>query len=134
MERMRRDFDRYFESSVPRVYRQRARAFPAVNIWTDENEGVVVTAELPGIAAEDINLSVTGDTLTISGTRAYEDEIGRENYHRREQRFGKFSRDVQLPFAVDNGQVLAKLNKGVLWVNLPRAEASKPKQIAIKAG
>lgn len=133
MDRLRRDFDRMFESTLPRVYRQRARAFPAVNIWTNDKEGIIVTAELPGVDADDINITVTADTLTISGTRQPDDEPTPEKYHRREQSYGDFNRIVQLPYTVNREAVEASVNKGVLRVYLPRAEAEKPKQITVKA-
>jgi HSP20 family protein len=134
LERLRQDFDRFFDSSVPMVYRQRARTYPAVNIWTDEQEGVTVMAELPGVNPDDIELSVTADTLTISGTRKPVEGPETREYHRREQSYGDFSRVIQLPFSVDRDMVGASYNKGVLRVTLPRAEAEKPKQISVKAG
>jgi HSP20 family protein len=133
LDRLRRDFDRLFDGSSPRIYRQRTRTFPAVNIWTNDEEGVIVMAELPGVNAEDINISVTGDTLTISGARQRGDQPAAEQYHRREQSYGDFNRVVQLPYMVNNEAVEASVNKGVLRINLPRAEAEKPKQIAVKA-
>lgn len=134
LDRLRQDFDRLFDSSLPRIYRQRARAFPAVNMWTNDEEGVVVMAELPGVDADGINISVTADTLTISGSRQPDDGPAAEQYHRREQSYGDFSRVVQLPYTVNNEGVEASVNKGVLRVYLPRAEAEKPKQITVKAG
>ena len=134
LDRLRQDFDRLFDGSSPRAFRQRSRAFPAVNIWTNDEDGVIVTAELPGVDPDDINISVTRDTLTISGTRRLIVGLETEHYHRREQRFGDFIRVVQLPYTVNNETVEATVNKGILWISLPRAEAEKPKQITVKAG
>lgn len=134
LDRLRQDFERLFDSSVPRIYRQSVRSFPAVNIWTSDKEGVVVTAELPGVDADDVNISVTGDTLTISGTRQPVEGTASEQYHRREQSYGDFNRVVQLPFTVNNEAVEASADKGILRIYLPRAEAEKPRQIAVKAG
>ncbi len=134
LERLRQDFDRLFDDSNPRIYRQRARVFPAVNIWTNDKEGIIVTAELPGVDAESINISVTGDTMTISGTRQPDDGLTAEQYHRRELNYGDFNRVIQLPYTVNNELVEASTNKGVLRIYLPRAEAEKPKQITVKAG
>jgi HSP20 family protein len=134
LDRLRQDFDRIFDGSSPRIYQQRTRTFPAVNIWTNEKEGVIVMAELPGVDADSINISVTGDTLTVSGTRQPVEGPTAEQYHRQEQRYGDFSRIVQLPYAVDSDSVAASLTKGVLQVRLPRAEAEKPKQITVQAG
>lgn len=134
LERLRKDLDQMFEGPYPRYYRQRTRAFPAVNVWTDENEGAVLMAELPGVGPEDVNISVTADTLTIGGTRKPIEGVTPEQYHRREQNYGEFTRIVQLPYIVDSSQVRASVSKGILQVTLPRAEAEKPKQITVKAG
>ena len=134
LDRLRRDFDLLFDNRFPRIYRQRARAFPAVNIWTNDDEGAILTAELPGVDAESIEISVTADTLTISGTRGREAGPPAEQYHRREQSYGDFSRTVQLPYTVNKAGVEASVDKGVLRIQLPRAEAEKPKQISVKAG
>jgi HSP20 family protein len=133
MDRLRRDFDRLFEGSFPALYRQRSRSFPAINIWSNETEGVIVTAELPGMAAEDVTITATGDTLTISGSCQPVEEVAGEQMHRQERLYREFNRDVQLPFTIDMEGVEAAMNKGVLRVTLPRAEAEKPKQISIKA-
>lgn len=133
MDRLRRDFDRIFEGSFPALYRQRTRSFPAINIWSNESEGVIVTAELPGVDPADINVTATGDTLTISGTCKPLEMPENERVHRQERTYREFSRDVQLPFTIDMEGVEATTKKGVLWITLPRAEAEKPKQISIKA-
>jgi HSP20 family protein len=134
LEQLRQDFDRLLEGSLPRVYRQRARTFPAVNIWTNDREGAIVTAELPGVDADDINISVTADTLTISGKRQRDEGPTAEQYHRQEQSYGEFNRVIQLPYSVNNDGVDASVESGVLRITLPRAEAEKPKQITVKAG
>ena len=133
IERLRQEMDRLFESTVPRLPRVRGFRFPAINVWTNENEGVLVTAELPGVPAEAMNISVTADTLTISGSRLPEDLPEGAQYHRHERYCDEFSRTVQLPFNVSPDQVQATAEKGVLTILLPRAEAEKPKQIAVKA-
>ena len=113
--------------------RARARGFPAVNIWTNDQEGIIVSAELPGISPEALDISVTADTLTISGSRSPEDLPDGVQYHRRERYCDEFSRTVQLPYTVDTNQVEASAENGVLMISLPRAEAEKPKQIEVKA-
>lgn len=133
-ERLRKDFDRLFNGDSPRIYRQRTRTFPAVNIWTSENEGAILMAEIPGVDAEDINISVTADSLTITGIRKPIEGVKLEQYHRREQRYGEFTRVVQLPYTVNSDGVDASVSNGVLRIFLPRAEAEKPKQITVKAG
>jgi HSP20 family protein len=134
MERLRRDMNRLFETNLPRGQRQRTATFPAINVYTNKDEGILVTAELPGIHTEELNISVTGDTLTLSGSRQSEEMPESAQYHRRERGFGEFNRTVQLPFAINKEKVEATVQSGVLQVTLPRAEAEKPRQISIKAG
>lgn len=109
----------------------RSSRFPALNAWVTES-GVVVDAEVPGVDAGSIDVSVVKDELTLSGQRAA-DDVGDGVYHRRERGYGKFSRTVQLPFRVQADKVVATYRNGVLRVELPRAEADKPKRITIQA-
>ncbi len=104
-----------------------------MNVWTNEN-GAVATAELPGFVPEDIDISVVGDTLTVSGHREPEDVGEGARYHRRERGCGRFTRSFQLPFQVDGDAVDATFERGVLRVTLPRAEEDKPRRIEVKAG
>ncbi len=104
---------------------------PAVNIWTGEDD-MIVTLEMPGVDLEDIDISVTGDTLTIKGSRTSDELKEGEMYHRRERAYGRFHRTVYLPFRVDAAKVEAKYEKGVLNIVLPRSEDDKPKKIGIK--
>lgn len=105
--------------------------YPAINVWAGEND-MIVTSEIPGIDPKEIDISVKGDTLTVSGSRTPEETKEGEVYHRRERGHGRFSRTIQLPFKVDAGKVGAKYEKGVLSIKLPRAEEDKPKKISIK--
>jgi len=131
IERMQREMDHltnglaYF--SGPRV----APSFPAMNVWLNE-EGAVVTAELPGVNPEDIDISVVGETLTLTGSRQPAELKDGEKYHRRERGYGKFTRTFQLPFGVEADKVEAKFDKGILHIFLPRAEVEKPRKIAVK--
>jgi HSP20 family protein len=79
-----------------------------------------------------VDVSVVGDTLTISGAREAAALKGGESYHRQERSHGRFTRSLQLPFHVEAGKVEAKYDKGILRVTLPRAEADKPKKVAVK--
>ena len=132
MEQLRREVDRLFnERTTSRS--AVAPSYPAMNVWTGE-EGTIVTAELPGVKAEDIDISVVGDALTLRGSREREDLGEGESYHRRERRFGSFSRTFQLPFQVESDKVDAVFNNGVLGVSLPRAEAEKARKITVRVG
>jgi len=109
-----------------------APGFPAVNVWANQ-EGLVLTAEAPGVKAEDIDVSVVGETLTLSGVRQPDEVAEGTRYHRQERGYGKFVRNVQLPFPVDVEKVQAEFKDGVLQISMPRAEADKPRKIAVKA-
>ena len=110
-----------------------APCYPAMNVWTNE-DGAVVTAELPGMDPETIDISVQNDTLTVRGRRERDEVQEGETFHRRERGCGGFTRSFQLPFQVASSQVEASYTKGVLSIVLPRAEVDKPKKIAIQAG
>ena len=106
-------------------------SFPAMNIWTNE-DGVIVEAKLPGATPEDFEISVEGETVTVAGDRAQKALEEGEKFLRRERRYGKFSRTFQLPFAIEADEIEATFEKGILRISLPRAEADKPKKIAVK--
>ena len=127
LERFQHELDNLFTGPSGTVHQ-----YPAVNVWANDNEAYL-TAELPGLDAADIDISVIGEKVTLSGKREAGEASENEKLHRRERLFGSFSRTLQMPFRVDAGQVSADLNKGVLTVKLPRAEEDKPKKITIKA-
>jgi HSP20 family protein len=126
---------RRLQDEVDRAFAAPARAaggFPAVNMWQGP-ESVALAAELPGVAPEDVDVSVKEDVVTISGERqAPADEEGAV-WHRRERSFGRFSRAIRLPFRVDPDRIEARLQDGVLQIELHRPEADKPRRIQIKA-
>ena len=126
---LQRDMNRLFEEiddEVPMSH------FPALNIWGN-NDNIIVTAELPGLSIDAIDINITNNLLTISGERKEEEMADDIVCHRRERSSGKFIRTVQLPFAVEVNKVTAKYKNGVLTVTLPRHEATKPKQITVTA-
>jgi len=105
--------------------------FPSVNVWADGNKAVI-TSELPGIDAEKVDILVNGKSITLRGSRKSEDACEGECYHRRERWHGQFARTIDLPFLIDTEKVEARFNKGVLHLTVPRAEADKPRKIAVK--
>ncbi len=132
LERMRREMDRLFEGLTEGIFREpRAGVFPLVNV-TEASDNYYVRAELPGIKADDLDISVTGSSLSIAGERKIPAEDEKTNYHRREREAGKFSRTVSLPAQVDAAKVEASCVDGILTVVLPKSEAAKPKQIPVK--
>ena len=130
MDRLQREMNRLFDN-YSSSGRRPAAGFPALNIWTNP-ESAILTAELPGVSPENLDINIVGETLTLSGEREPEQVPEGVRYHRRERGYGRFSRTVQLPFQVDSGKVEAHFDKGVLQVTLPRAEADKPKKIQVK--
>jgi HSP20 family protein len=131
MDRIQREMYRAYRSANPRHYRV-APSFPAMNVWSND-EGLVVTAEVPGINPKDIEVSVIEDTLTVSGKRDPE-QVGEDaNYLRQERGYGQFTRSLQLPYTVAANKVEASFKNGVLNVSLPRKEEDKPRKIKVKA-
>lgn len=133
LERLRRQMDLLSEGLFGTRLRPAPTAgvFPLINI-TEDKDNFYVRAELPGLTAEDLELSVTSDTLSLSGERQGPAEDEKARYHRRERDFGKFSRIVSLPSPLDTNKVEATCVDGVLTVVLPKAEEAKPRQIAVK--
>jgi HSP20 family protein len=97
---------------------------------TDEN--VIIKTAIPGVNAEDIEVSVTGETLTIKAETKEEEEVNRENYLRRERRFGSCCRSVTLPGGLEAENAEADYTGGVLTLTFPKAEEVKPKTIKVK--
>jgi len=117
---------------VPTGYIRRFDLTPAVDLSETDNE-VVVKASLPGVKAEDVDISVNDGILTVKGEKKYDDKTEGENFYRREIRYGAFSRSIPLPAAVDQDKAEAAFADGVLTVTLPKSAAAKPKQIKIKS-
>jgi HSP20 family protein len=105
---------------------------PSVDIFENNNE-VVLKAELPGMDAKDIEVNLERNVLTLKGERHFEKEAKEENYHRIEREFGTFSRSFALPSAVEDEKVTAEYKDGVLTIVLPKREETKPKTIKIAA-
>lgn len=104
---------------------------PAVDMYQTDNE-VVVKAALPGIKADEVQINVTGEVLTLKGETKHEEEKKEKAYHLREQRWGSFERSIALPTEVVADKAKADFENGVLTITLPKAEEVKPKSISIK--
>jgi HSP20 family protein len=131
MDRLQYDMNRLF-GDMTRNRMRKAPSFPPINIWAAE-DSAMITAEIPGVKKDDLEINVTGDTLTLSGVRGQDDLPEGARYHRQERRYGEFNRSVQLPYTVDVNKVKATFKNGVLTVVLPRVEAEKPKKITVRA-
>ena len=110
--------------------RRRPRVYPAIIISATDDK-MQVRAEVPGMRLEDFNVSVSGDTLTIQGSRITDQGLEGGWYHRRERERGSFSRAIRLPAEVDGDRARAAYDAGVLVVTLPLKEAAKPKEIPV---
>ena len=130
MNRLQKEMNRLY-SNIPTSRSRTAQSYPAINVWADENSALI-TAEIPGINKEELEVNVTGDTLTISGERKPDVLPDTAYYHRRERSFGKFSRNIQLPYTININKVKASFMNGLLEITLPRIDAEKPKKIAVK--
>lgn len=97
------------------------------------DDAVIIKASIPGVKPEDINTSITGDTLTIRGETKEDEEFKNSDYHIREMRFGSFARSILLPCHIIYDKSSAEFEDGVLRLTLPKAEEVKPKTITIKA-
>lgn len=126
IQQLQKSLNRLLSASAP----TQVAEFPPINVWTSEN-GMIVQAELPGIAPEEVDISLVNDTLTLRGSRKPEEVGEGESRHRQERGFGQFTRSLQLPFGVEADQVQAKFSNGVLQITLPRAEAEKPRRISV---
>ena len=105
--------------------------WPALDIAESDNE-ITVKAEVPGCKVEDIDISVHGNTLTISGEKKAEEEKKEKGYYHLERSYGSFRREVSLPGDVDPEKVEASCKNGVLTVTLPKSEKEKAVKVKIK--
>jgi HSP20 family protein len=104
---------------------------PPFDIYQNEDQELVLKAELPDMSPEDIELSINNDTLTISGEKRFSNELKEDQFHRIERRYGTFSRSFLLPSSVDATKIAAEHRNGVLTVRLPAREEAKPRQIKV---
>ena len=105
---------------------------PAIDLYQTDDE-VVVKSALPGLKADDVQITVTNDVLTLRGEFKWESGHKGATYHIREQRSGSFERSIALPVDVQTEKAQADFQNGVLTITLPKAESVKPKTINIKA-
>lgn len=132
---LREAMDRLFEESF--VHPRAGWLAPwgaetlAVDMY-ETDEDVVIKTSVPGVKPEDIDITITGDTLTIRGETKAEEKVERANYIRQERRYGAFSRSLTLPTAIVAEKAKAEFENGVLTLTLPKAEEVKPKTIKVK--
>jgi HSP20 family protein len=115
--------------------REMVEGLAPVDLFETEDE-VVVKAMMPGMTADDIQISVDRDVLTLRGEAKHEEETEEGNgrvYHHRELRYQRFTRSIRLPILVNADKADAQFENGILTLTLPKAEEVKPKQITVKA-
>ncbi len=134
MSALRGGMDALEDFAPIRVWRTAEPAgltFPTDLFETDDD--VVVQAVLPGIKPEEVEIAVREGILTIKGEK-HEQKTERDNYFRREIRYGAFSRSIPLPTRVNHEEAVAQFENGILTVTLPKAEEVRPKMIRVRAG
>ena len=136
MARMRNEIDRLFEDAFNAPVGKWDRS----NVWgfpldvTENDDTFTVKAAVPGMNTQELDTSITDNVLTIKGETHSDESREDEKVHLRERRFGSFMRSISLPTPVESDNVEATCENGILTLSIPKAEATKPKRIAVKAG
>ena len=133
MMTLREAMDRLFDDAFthPLSMSGNGWSVPAVDMYQTDNE-IVVKAALPGIKADEVQINITGDVLTLKGEVKQSEEVKEKAYHIHEQRWGAFERTLILPANVIADKAKADFENGILSITLPKAEEAKPKTISIK--
>lgn len=132
---LNRLFDDVWLSPFHEMERRTGTYLPPVNV-RENNGQVIAEVELPGMSEKEIDITVTRDTLRISGEKKQQEETKEENYYCMESSYGSFDRVVDLPAEVDEGKTEAEFKKGVLTVTMPKSQEAKAKskKIPVKTG
>jgi HSP20 family protein len=141
LETMRRDmerlFEEFFEPAPRRRWRWLSRAeaetvSPSIDMY-DRKDEIVVKAELPGVEKEDIDLTISENSLTIKAESKKDEEVKEEDYYSREIHYGTYTRTLTLPAEVDSSKAKATFKNGILEIVLPKKEEAKPKEIKVES-
>jgi HSP20 family protein len=135
MSDFQRQFDRFFNAPLfgSGVFSDEGRAelwYPSVDMF-ENDDSLIIKAELAGLSKDDIDVNIENGKLTLSGERKSENEVEEDKYYRRERTYGKFVRTFALPADVDPEKITAEFNDGVLNIKVPKPEGKKPKQITV---
>jgi HSP20 family protein len=131
---LREAMDRLFEESVVRPGSRLMTPHGgdlALDVYETPDE-IVVTAALPGVQPEEVDITITGDVLTIKGETKSETKVEKANYLRQERRYGVFARTIALQAPIQADKADAKFKDGVLTLSIPKADEAKPKSIRVK--
>ena len=135
MMTLREAMDRLFDDAFTHSLSMRdgwSASTPAVDMYQTDDE-LVVRASLPGIKADEVQINITGDVLTLKGEVKHEEEKNDKAWHIREQRWGSFQRSVALPTNVVSDKAKAEFENGILIITLPKAQEVRPKTITVNA-
>ena len=130
---LQREVGRIIESFDPFQVARRVQVYPPMNLY-DAGDRYLLTAQLPGMTSGDIELTITGETLTMRGERKRPGGVKDESYRRQERPMGRWSRTVTLPDRVENEKVSASFSNGILTISLPKAAEARPRHIAVTSG
>ena len=135
---LRQAMDRLFEDAFVRPWGAGAQteggvAGLALDMY-ETGDDLVVTAAVPGVRPEDIDITIQGDVLTIKGQTESEQQTDKPSYHLHERRYGRFYRQVALPHAVKSDAADASFENGILRLRLPKSEEAKERKIQVQAG
>lgn len=132
-DEMDRVFDRWFDRPLHAETQISGETWtPSLDVIDSETE-ITLKAEVPGMAAKDVIVAITGSTLTLSGEKDETKEEKGENFYLSERHFGSFRRSVELPDGVDAEKITAEQTNGVLTVKIPKLKTAKPKHVPVKA-
>ncbi len=133
MVSLREAMDRLFDDAFTRpMGTMSGMQAPAIDMYQTDDE-IVIRAAVPGLKADDVQINVTGDVLTIKGEFKQKEETKEKTYHIREQRWGAFERSILLPTDIVADKAKAEFENGVLTITMPKAEEVRPKTITVKA-
>lgn len=138
IESMRREMDRFFDELTPFSWMRENNGGSIMDVWApstdmseDENE-YVIKMDIPGMTKDDIEVNFEDNRIIIRGERSEEEEEEKKDYIRKERYDGSFYRSFTIPKTVEEDQIKAKFEEGVLKINLPKAEVSKPKEVKVE--
>lgn len=133
MMTLREAMDRLFDDAFTRPLSLRdGWSVPAIDMYQTDEE-IVVKAALPGVKADEVQINITGEVLTLKGEMKHEEEKEEKAWHIREQRYGSFERSIVLPTDVVADKAKADFENGILTITLPKADEVKPRTITVKA-
>jgi HSP20 family protein len=136
MERLRNEMDRLYERFFDwrplRRFEEAGEWVPSVDVSETEKE-IIVKADVPGMEAKDIHVSIDGNVLTLRGERKQEKEEKGENFHRVERSYGSFSRSIRLPAGVSEEKAKASYKRGTLTITMPKTQKESMKKIEVKS-